>query len=183
MQNISTSKRNYQLMTTQTNESKTILVVDRNHKLFQALKIIFKDEGYDIQKVSRGDLAIRSASINPPDLILMNTRLKDMSGFEACISLKLGGLTSGIPIIMMGDDCKGINVEHAQRCGAVDFIEKPYDAQKIIHKVNQQMKVSTKGWWLYEGLQNMSNPPKRKSGYFANASAQRLGYQMDVAHT
>ncbi|MEO0014594.1 MAG: hypothetical protein RLZZ535_2983, partial [Cyanobacteriota bacterium] len=65
-----------------------ILIVDDQPDNTQLLSIILTLQGYEVAECNRGQSAINLAKANPPDLILLDVSMPEMSGFEVCQILK-----------------------------------------------------------------------------------------------
>ncbi|WP_041938005.1 response regulator [Gallionella capsiferriformans] len=65
-----------------------ILAVDDTPASLRLLTDILKDEGYEVRAAISGELALRAAILNPPELVLLDIRMPEMDGFEVCRRLK-----------------------------------------------------------------------------------------------
>src|SRR5271168_1781950 len=96
---------------------KRILIVEDNEPSLTLLNDFLKVKGYEILKTSEGWEAINLARDKQPDLILMDIRLPDISGFEVTRLLKPDDQTKSIPIITVtafatsGDETKALESE------------------------------------------------------------------------
>jgi CheY-like chemotaxis protein len=66
----------------------TILVVDDEPESLRLLTRILANEGYQVHPSDSGELALASVSAEPPDLILLDIRMRGMDGFEVCRRIK-----------------------------------------------------------------------------------------------
>ena len=78
-----------------------ILVVDDTLANLRLLSSLLTQEGYSVRPVPDGHLALKSALAQPPDLILLDIMMPDISGFDVCIELKAHEKTRGIPVIFI----------------------------------------------------------------------------------
>ena len=65
-----------------------ILVVDDVQTNLQVLVALLDQEGYYVRPAASGALALRAAQSSPPDLVLLDIRMPDMSGYEVCARFK-----------------------------------------------------------------------------------------------
>ncbi|MGL5083936.1 MAG: response regulator [Microcoleaceae cyanobacterium] len=65
--------------------------------LLRFLSSMLLEQGYEVRKAVNGQMALRSAQAEPPDLILLDIRMPDMSGYEVCQRLNSLGVNSLIP--------------------------------------------------------------------------------------
>jgi CheY-like chemotaxis protein len=68
-----------------------------NRELMESLLTLF---GYEVVLANSAKKALQLAHTQPPDLILLDVRMPDMDGFEACAMFKADPATANIPIIL-----------------------------------------------------------------------------------
>ena len=85
-----------------------ILIVDDTIQNLVFLAEVLESQGYRVRKARNGELALRAAATVVPDLILLDIRLPDLSGYEVCRRLKLQAATAHVPVIFF---------ERPHRCG------------------------------------------------------------------
>jgi diguanylate cyclase (GGDEF)-like protein len=119
--------------------SATILAVDDIPENLRVIAGFLLQAGYDVRPVTSGREALRLASDNPPDLVLLDIRMPEMDGFAVCAGLKANPLTSKIPIVFLsasgdlGDKLKAFEV------GGADYIEKPFQEREVLARVELQL--------------------------------------------
>lgn len=116
---------------------KKILLLDDNRDLLLIVQIILKAQGYEVVQASCVNEASQKIKIHRPPLILMDVFIKEEDGREFCSLLKHSPDTGGIKIIMMS----GIDAENESlfAIGADDFIQKPFNYDELLDKVQRQM--------------------------------------------
>ncbi|MGA2428070.1 MAG: response regulator [Candidatus Acidiferrum sp.] len=67
----------------------TILVVDNEPKIRDALRRTLSDSGYDVILAKKGQEAIKIVTRYRPDLILLDVNMPGMSGFEAYSKIRV----------------------------------------------------------------------------------------------
>jgi DNA-binding response OmpR family regulator len=70
---------------------KRILIIEDDAALARVVTDVLVFEGFDVQAVADGDLAIARASEFLPDLVLLDLMLPGRDGFEVCQSMRRGG--------------------------------------------------------------------------------------------
>jgi len=78
-----------------------ILAVDDTPVNLHLLAKMLSEQGYKVRITPNGKLALKSVSINPPDLILLDILMPQMDGYEVCQRLKADERTRDIPIIFI----------------------------------------------------------------------------------
>ncbi|MDA1276692.1 MAG: sigma-54 dependent transcriptional regulator [Verrucomicrobia bacterium] len=109
-----------------------ILVVDDIAENRQLLSDTLEPEGYRISIAPNGEVALKVAQANPPDLILLDLMMPGMNGFEVCRRLKDLEAMKSIPVIFITADNDTASVVEGFRVGAVDYIAKPFKAEEVL---------------------------------------------------
>jgi two-component system sensor histidine kinase/response regulator len=118
-----------------------ILIVDDTPSNLQLLSEIFKDRGYEIQAALNGKLALQAIQNNPPDLILMDIAMPDISGYEVCKRIKADERFSDIPIIFVSGLQNVASIVKAFEVGAVDYIIKPFQISEIRARIQTHLSL------------------------------------------
>ena len=86
---------------------KKILIVDDVETHLLALAEVLESIDVKILKANSGAQAIALSKQHVPDLIFMDIVMEEMSGFEACRSIKNDKATSEIPIVFVSSKNSG----------------------------------------------------------------------------
>lgn len=118
-----------------------ILVVDDTPVNLQVLFNMLVAQGYRVRVAPSGELALMNAQTAPPDLILLDIVMPDLSGYEVCKRLKADPYLYNIPIIFISavDQLEGII--QAFEIGGVDFVTKPFHCKEVLARVATHMTV------------------------------------------
>jgi len=122
-----------------------ILVADEDSKTIQSVKNLFiKDRTATVLTARSADIAVEMAWRNKPDIIISNTRLLDLTGWEVLGILRKNDLTRSIPFIMI-DEKEGSseNEVKALNLGVDDYIHKPFSPEVFCARVKAVMKRSS----------------------------------------
>jgi DNA-binding response OmpR family regulator len=120
-----------------------ILIVDDDPKQLKILtgNLIEYNPGYKLIIATNGKSALEIAIKNQPDLILMDWEMPLMNGLEAIRHLKAIEETRSIPVIMVtGTHGETEKLKEAMDAGAIDFINKPYNAVELIARIRTQIR-------------------------------------------
>jgi signal transduction histidine kinase len=120
-----------------------ILIVDDTPENLQVLSVTLSERGYKVRGVVNGKMAIRAARSAPPDLILLDIRMPDTSGYEVCEALKLDPQTSKIPIIFISALDEVLDKVKAFEVGGADYITKPFQVEEVIARVEHQLTIQS----------------------------------------
>jgi len=118
-----------------------ILIVDDTPANLKLLAGILKTEGYQVRPAADGELAIRSAQADPPDLILLDIRMPDMDGYEVCRRLKSSAETQDIPVLFISGLGEPMDKVKAFALGGVDYILKPFENNEILARVRTHLSI------------------------------------------
>ena len=103
-----------------------VLVVDDEEDLLELVRYNLTKEGYQVECVASGELALKAARRQPPDLIVLDLMLPAVDGLEVCRRLKAEGRTRGVPIIMLTAKSEESDMIAGLDRGADDYITKPF---------------------------------------------------------
>jgi len=118
-----------------------ILAVDDTPASLKLLTDLLKDEGYEVHSAINGDLALRFAMSSPPELVLLDVRMKGMDGFEVCRRLKAQDQTREIPVIFVSAMSATDEKVQGFESGAVDFVTKPYQRGELLARVRTHLEL------------------------------------------
>jgi len=116
----------------------TILIVDDQPINIQVVDKILSSE-YKIIAATSGDQAIEVCQRNPPDLILLDVVMPNMSGVETCVILKQRLATAEIPIIFVTSCDEQDEEDDCWENGGVDFINKPINPATLKNRVKAHL--------------------------------------------
>jgi DNA-binding response OmpR family regulator len=111
---------------------KRILIVEDDAALSQVVSDILVFEGFEVDLVTDGDLAVTRAAQFMPDLVLLDLTLPGRSGFELCEILRRGGRAGVIILTARGqkaDKVRGLGL------GADDYVTKPFDVDELLARI------------------------------------------------
>ena len=116
---------------------KRILIVEDDAALARVLRDNFVFDGFEVECVADGDLAIGKAREFAPDLVILDVTLPGRDGFELVSPLRRGGQT---PVIMLtargqkADKLKGLDL------GADDYVTKPFDLDELLARARAVLR-------------------------------------------
>jgi sigma-B regulation protein RsbU (phosphoserine phosphatase) len=119
----------------------SILAVDDTPANLQVLAGILKERGYRVRPVPSGKLALLAAQRDPPDLILLDINMPEMSGYEVCEHLKADDTLKGIPVIFISALTEQLDKVKAFAIGGVDYLTKPFQMEELQARVETHLKL------------------------------------------
>ncbi|MCZ4242658.1 response regulator [Pedobacter punctiformis] len=114
-------------------ENKKILIADDDEGIVDAVTMILEVMGYEVEHTYDGGTVIDAVK-SKPDLIMLDIWMSGHDGRDICKALKNNPDYKEIPILMISAsrDIK----QSALDAGANDFMEKPFEMDSLLNKVN-----------------------------------------------
>ncbi|NTS76169.1 sigma-54-dependent Fis family transcriptional regulator [Catenovulum sp. SM1970] len=134
-----------------------VLLVEDTSTLAAIYQGYLKDQEIELLHVSTGQAAQDAIKERAPQVILLDLKLPDMSGQDILKWLKGQGYPSAV-IVITAHSTVDIAID-VMRSGADDFLEKPFDASRLITTLNNTLK-RHKLENIVEELQNNFNRDK-----------------------
>jgi signal transduction histidine kinase/DNA-binding response OmpR family regulator len=122
--------------------TKTVLVIDDNHHDRKFLHRYLSNEGYNVVMAVNGKQGLQMAKEIVPDMITLDVMMPEMDGWETLVALKNDPFLVNIPVVMSSI----IEDRHlAQTLGAVDYLAKPVDKERLLKVVDKHIARSARG--------------------------------------
>ena len=121
--------------------TQTALIVDDQPPVADALARLLNNEGLATDVVLDGESALRSLDRHPPDIVLLDVGLPDLSGLEVCRRIKTNSASRLIPVVLVSGSWGRVHRIAAINAGADDFIPKPIDAEELKARVRALLNV------------------------------------------
>ena len=111
---------------------KNVLIADDSATDRKCLSLALEQLGLNVTAVNSGNEATDSATLNKPDLIMLDIIMEDGDGYHACRSLKRNEDTSNIPIIIVSSKSNRVDKMWAEKLGANAYITKPFSDDELL---------------------------------------------------
>ncbi len=118
-----------------------VLVADDSITIQKVIGIIFGGEEYSLTIVDNGKAAIDKAREINPDILLIDALMPGMTGYEVAEAVRSTPSLASKPILILTGSFEPFDEEKAKKCGADDFIAKPFESQQIITKVRELLEL------------------------------------------
>ena len=116
-----------------------IMVVDDSPQNLRLLEKMFRENGYYVIPVPNGEMALKIAAKNPPDIILLDINMPDMDGYEVCEHLKQMENAKDIPVLFVSAfDDTGAKLK-AFELGGHDYVTKPFQLDEVRARVETHL--------------------------------------------
>ena len=118
----------------------TILIVEDNLEIQESLKEILEQESYEVIQAFDGEDGLKKASTELPDLIISDIMMPKMDGIELSKKIKINGITSHIPIIILTAKTAEKDKMEGFETGADEYIIKPYNEDILKNRIKNLLK-------------------------------------------
>jgi two-component system KDP operon response regulator KdpE len=114
-----------------------VLVVDDEPQILRALRINLRVRNYDVDTAANGTEALEIAGRHPPDLVILDLGLPDLSGLEVIEGLR--GWTSA-PIVVLSGRADSADKVEALDVGADDYVTKPFSMDELLARMRAALR-------------------------------------------
>lgn len=118
--------------------AKTILVVEDDIGLQKYLKELLLDSGYGVQAATDGVIALNSIAKLPPDLVILDLGLPNMSGESVCGEIRKK--IPDLPVIILTAKDSVSDIVSGLDLGADDYITKPFVADELLARIKARFR-------------------------------------------
>jgi len=134
----------------------TVLVVEDELALQEALAYTLRKEGFTVETAADGRRALERARQLRPDLIVLDIMLPELDGFEVCRLLRREMNT---PILMLTARDDEIDRVVGLEVGADDYLTKPFSMREFLARVKAQLRRARLVQEELEKLRRGTPPP------------------------
>lgn len=118
----------------------SILLVDDDPLIIRSIGRILSTVA-ELRFATNGEAALRLAHESMPDLVLLDSEMPGMNGFQVCRALKSDPETADVPIIFVTSHSDTEMHIAGLEAGAVDFIAKPISEPLLLARVKSQLRI------------------------------------------
>jgi FixJ family two-component response regulator len=112
-----------------------IFIVDDDRSVLDALSAVFALQGYKVSGFSEGPSFLAAARVSRPSCVILDVKMPGLSGLD--ILKELDAEAYGAPIFMISGQGDIPMAVDAIKLGALDFIQKPFDADTLLSRVRE----------------------------------------------
>lgn len=116
-----------------------ILIVEDEPAYVDALTVALEREGYESSAVFDGRSAVVSFLSDPPDLVLLDLMLPEMSGLDVLRRMRQ---ESAVPVIVLSAKDAESDIVTALELGADDYLSKPYSIRELLARIRARIETS-----------------------------------------
>ncbi|MBK7764140.1 MAG: response regulator transcription factor [Bacteroidetes bacterium] len=138
----------------QKNYKGSILLVEDEESLREALKLNLELEDYEVTTASNGKLAIKAFHEEYFDCIILDIMMPEVDGLMVCESIRLSN--EKVPILFLSAKSSGADRVLGLKKGGDDYLTKPFNLEELLLRVdkliqkNNKIEHQDKGLTVYE---------------------------------
>ncbi len=103
-----------------------ILIAEDERDIRDLIGFTLRFAGHEVVAAQNGQEALNMASLEMPDLVLMDVRMPVMTGFEACRLIKNDPNLKDIPVVFLSAKGQESEIQTGLQAGAIEYLLKPF---------------------------------------------------------
>jgi DNA-binding response OmpR family regulator len=115
----------------------SLLFIEDDDAIRLALRLALEDEGYQVREAANGAEGLAEFDHHDTDLVLLDLRLPDMSGFDVCRSLRASSI---VPIIIITAQTDTHDMVAGLEAGADDYVTKPVVPKELAARIRALLR-------------------------------------------
>jgi two-component system alkaline phosphatase synthesis response regulator PhoP len=125
-----------------TEKKASILLVEDEENLHEALKLNLELEGFDVTSAFDGAAALKSVQNEYFDLIIMDVMLPEMDGINVTETIRISN--NDVPILILSAKNSSADRVLGLKKGADDYLTKPFNLEELLLRVNKLINKNLK---------------------------------------
>jgi len=109
-----------------------ILTCDDEKHIVRLIQVNLERQGYEVITAFNGAECLEKVTADPPDLIVLDVMMPEMTGFEVLEALKKNPDTAEIPVIMLTARAQDADVLRGWQSGVECYLTKPFNPMELI---------------------------------------------------
>ena len=121
--------------------TKTVLLVEDEQNIMEAIRFILSRAGWRVEVHSRGDTALAEIERVRPDVLILDVMLPNRSGYDILRDVRAHDDLSALPILMLTARGQTKDREMAEQFGVNCFMTKPFSNSEVLECINKLAEV------------------------------------------
>jgi two-component system nitrogen regulation response regulator NtrX len=107
-----------------------VLLIDDDAGIRESMRMPLEYEGYEYSSAGSAEEGLAAVQRESPDIVFLDIKMPGMDGLEALTKIK--AIDEALPVVMISAHGSASVGAEATRRGAVDFVEKPFGAERLL---------------------------------------------------
>jgi two-component system phosphate regulon response regulator PhoB len=117
-----------------------ILVVDDEPDLLELVRVNLRQASYEVETAETGRQALDCLRRRPPDLLVLDLMLPDLSGTDVCRQVRQEPELAALPIIMLTAKADEVDRVVGLELGADDYVTKPFSPRELVLRIRAVLR-------------------------------------------
>jgi two-component system response regulator HydG len=135
-------------------ERPSLLIVDDEAAILESLRILFKNEGFDVTVAQGGRAALEALERATPEIVLTDVRMPSVNGIDILTAARQRD--ADVPVVLMTAQAELKTAIQAVNQGAFHYIQKPFDNDELVsicRRAAEHRKLKTENRVLKQEIQ------------------------------
>ncbi len=112
-----------------------ILIAEDEPDIRELVTFMLRFAGYEVLAAANGEDAVKTASREIPDLVLMDVRMPRMTGYDACRLMKANPDLRHVPVVFLSAKGQETEIQSGLDAGAEEYLLKPFSPAELTSRV------------------------------------------------
>ncbi|MCX7912947.1 MAG: response regulator [Thermodesulfovibrionales bacterium] len=117
-----------------------IILLEESPMVYEVMKDVLEKEGFEVKLIKSEETFLEDLYSFNPHLVIVSTDMFNTNGYDFCKALKTKKDFSA-PVVLTGGAYEPFDEELAQKAGADDYIQKPFDSHTLLKKVKNLLQI------------------------------------------
>ena len=117
-----------------------VVVADDSAQVLQLARVSLRTAGFEVHEAENGRAALALARAVKPDCVILDVRMPEMDGFQACRAIRDDATLAGCTIVMLTANAEPEDKIEGFSAGADDYIVKPFAPRDLVSRVRTAVR-------------------------------------------
>ncbi len=122
-----------------------ILIAEDEPDIRDLIAFTLRFAGHEVIAVANGLEALLSTAQEMPDMVILDVRMPQMTGYEACRRIKADLATTDIPVIFLSAKGQESEIREGFEAGAYEYLLKPFGPDELAKRIRELLQELGKG--------------------------------------
>jgi DNA-binding response OmpR family regulator len=117
-----------------------ILIAEDERDIRDLITFTLNFAGHEVLQAANGEEAVQIALAEKPDLVLLDVRMPNMDGYDACIKIKSEDSLKDVVVVFLSAKGQKAEVRTGLEAGAAEYILKPFSPDQLVERVKANLE-------------------------------------------